>query len=131
MKLSTLLRFFDGITQPQQLSAEIRDEILEYQTKLKKRGSGVPIQVVDDASFIFTVKHFATLARAFQNKELTTYEVNYLADVLELAESAESLEFESEVLREFIFVLANPEINGTISHERVQEMLDSFGEEQS
>ncbi len=58
------------------------------------------------------------------NSQIIT--VSELVDWANVIELREDIEFEDEELKEFIFELANPEINGEITKEKLDKILNQI-----
>ena len=87
----------------------IRGEVANYESLLKKVGSTINLYY-DDVENIYLKNHnVVKLLEETIGGKLTNIELAYICDCLTLAEN---IEFENEQVEEFIFKMADPEING-------------------
>ena len=66
---------------------------------------------------------FIDVMHRYLNDELSDLELEDWANVIECRED---IDFESELIRDYIFELANPSINGKIEKEKVTKMASSL-----
>jgi Ca2+-binding EF-hand superfamily protein len=81
--------------------------------------SETPLYSISIDDFIFVLKRSL-------NDEIDFKTLIIWANVLECRDD---LEFEKEELQEWVFELANPEINGKITKERLQEIVNILQEQ--
>jgi len=76
---------------------------------------------VEEPILVITKVDFYNILEKCIKEEITHDELEYWANIIECRDD---LDFEEEVLQEIIFELANPEINGKISIEKLKEIID-------
>jgi hypothetical protein len=84
-------------------------EVKEYERLLKITGSTIPLYLEEDEELYISKIGFIHLLEQFSSENLSTIYLAYICDCLSLAED---LRCENEELKEIIFELADPEING-------------------
>jgi hypothetical protein len=120
MKLSVLREYFEGTRNSDSLKDELKGNIAEYSERLKKRGSSVPIHLIQDTKLSFGEKELSMLATSFLTGGLTSLELGYIADALLLSDQ---VDFKSEKVMDALEQLTDAEVNGEITETSVREML--------
>lgn len=123
MKLSVIREYLEGARTSDALKNELKEDIAEYSTRLKTRGSTVPVHLIQDTRISFGEKEFSILAASFLAEHLTSLELGYIADALLLSDH---VEFKSEKILEALEQLTDAEINGEITATSVREILDDI-----
>lgn len=102
----------------------IREEVANYESLLKKKGSTINLYY-DDVENVYLKNHnVIKLLEETISGKLTNVELAYICDCLTLAEN---IEFENEQVHEFIFEIADPEINGGFKTEmELKSILANF-----
>jgi len=80
----------------------------------------------EDPIFIIKKIDFSNILRKCIGEEIS---FDVLEDWANAIECRDDLGFEDEKMQEIIFELANPEINGEISKERLKEILKMFNKQ--
>ena len=119
MKLSSLANLLNQKLSAPEYSAEIAGDIAEYTRGLEKRGSVIPIRVIEDTDLLLDRAGLGLLCRLFAYGQLTAAELAYTADVLELAEH---VEFAGPDIASDLAECTDPEINGPLSVARALEI---------
>lgn len=70
---------------------------------------------VDTAYATITSEDFSKILERFRNKEITAEEVHYWAELIECREDIDFEAGHEELLSEYIFHLANPDLWGIVS----------------
>jgi hypothetical protein len=105
MKLSELKDVFAKPDLIESFKENIREEVDEYTSLLKKVGSSVPIYATQDAFLKVGHNELTMLCKAYLDGVLKENYVYYIIDVLQLSEQ---VEFESEELFEIAAGLTDP-----------------------
>lgn len=106
--------------QPAELKERIGDRVSEFKKALSKKGASAPLQIETDGElFIVENEQIRRLCDDYLSEILTEFDVDYLASALEL--SADFV-FASKGVEKAIFLLANPEVNGTLSKNHAREI---------
>lgn len=86
----------------------ILNDIKEYRTGRKKKGTYLPIRINNSGNTISISKdEVRNLINFYLKDEIDAVELEYVANMLELCEDFEY----NESISEFIFLLSTPEIN--------------------
>jgi hypothetical protein len=121
MKLSDLKNLFANPDSIESFKEIIKDEVDEYTSLLKKAGSSVPIYATQDAFLKVGHNDLIMLCKAYVDGTLGENYVNYIIDVLQLSEQ---VEFESEELVDIAAGLTDPEINGPLTHDEANKVIN-------
>ncbi len=124
MKLSVIREYLEGARTSDALKNELKEDIVEYGARLKKRGGTVPIHLIQDTRISFGQKELSILAASFLAEHLTSLELGYIADALLLSDH---VEFKSEKIFEALEQLTDAEINGEITESSVRGILNDIG----
>jgi hypothetical protein len=87
----------------------IRGEVAVYESLLKKKGTTIKLYYDDLENVCLNNRNVEKLVKDTINGKLTNIELAYIFDCLTLAEK---IEFENEKVKDLIFGIADPEING-------------------
>jgi hypothetical protein len=109
MNTSDLESALNSDSFEQTLADKIHNEVEKYKLLLKKTGSSIPLRFNEDKGIILKYSSIKKLLRATQEGKLSNVHLAYICDCLTLGER---VVFESEEVKEIIFDLADPEING-------------------
>jgi hypothetical protein len=120
MELSKLHDFLEGKLTASEFSKEIKNEVAEYKEALKILGKSSPIYLNEDIQIEIGKTELGKLCQVFLSKKLNEYEISYITDALLLSNN---IIFESEQIEELLELLTDPEINGTLTNEKVEEIL--------
>lgn len=91
-------------------------ESLENELSLYGWDSELPLYSISNEDFIFVLKRSINDEIGFDTL------INWANSL----ECRDDLEFKNEAIRELIFELANPEINGDITKRRLQEIVNEL-----
>lgn len=124
MNLHSLADFLAGALSPGALAEEVAPEVEEYRLKSQKIGSALPVYA-DGADFHFLVTpgHIRRLCDAYLRGPLTEAHLSYICNLIELSSSFSTSD---EDVEEAIFLLADPEVNGEVTPERVKQISESL-----
>ena len=81
----------------------------------------MPIYLTEDIDLSIGKKEFIVLCESFLNDELSELEINYVADALLLSNR---VLFEDENISDYIGYLTDPEINGHLTKNDVNNILN-------
>ncbi|RDS81371.1 hypothetical protein [Dyella psychrodurans] len=90
------------------MSSELEEHILG----LRKLGGTAPVQVDEDVDIVLNRAGLRVLCLAFASGKLTTSELAYIADFIQLSERAECA---SEDIVSDLALCTDPEINGPMT----------------
>jgi hypothetical protein len=105
---------------------KIKSEVDAYRSIISsgKKGIKVPIYLEEDVDdFTLSANHVKKLGHSFLNKEIDVYELSYLADALTLSET---ISYDNENSKDAVYSFTDPEINGEITYESVQKIIDQL-----
>lgn len=124
MTLSSLLGLLEG-GSIRQLRSEIAAPLEAFARGLKERGRAAPITLRDKGTPVLVREvHLANLIKAYVSCELSAVELDYVANVLALSPDAE---YSTASVRDVVFALSSPEVNGQLSADRIAALLDELG----
>jgi hypothetical protein len=109
MKSSIINLFLQKKFSLDSFKEAFNSEVEEYERLLKVTGSTIPLYLEEDEELYISKVGFIHLLEQFNVENLSTAYLAYICDCLSLAED---LRCENEELKEIIFELADPEING-------------------
>ena len=89
MKISDLKRLFSGAIKIPSFKELISNQVLVYERLHYKRGSSIPIQLIEDDILFFGKNEFIFLCKAFISKQLNHREISYIADAILLSSSVQ------------------------------------------
>ncbi len=117
--------FLSAKTNTEDFKKIIDEDVENYVNLQKKVGSSIHLNFQDTKEInLNNVKLKRLLEETFEGN-LTSTHLAYLCDCLTLAEN---INFESEHIKEVIFSIADPEINGGyMSTKEIEEILNSLG----
>ena len=124
MTLSLLLALLER-SAFQQLRSEIAVPLESYSRGLKERGRSSPIVLTEMGTpAVVREVHVENLIKAYLSGELSAIELDYLANALDLSEDAD---YATKAVREAVFALSTPEINGRLSADHLTGLLHELG----
>jgi hypothetical protein len=125
MKFSHLNLFLNDRLSSDDFHGFIDDEVLNYSELIKKRGTRIPLLLDEDAELFIDQKAIKKLIKDTLAGHITNIHLAYISDCLTLAEK---VNFESGIVQDIIFELADPEINGGYKTTlQLTEILKLFG----
>jgi uncharacterized protein YqfA (UPF0365 family) len=98
----------------------ISSEVVNYKNLLEKKGSTINLYYDDVENVYLKNNNVVKLLEETVGGKLTNIELAYICDCLTLAEN---IVFENEQVREFIFEIADPEINGGVKTEEELKII--------
>ena len=120
MKLSKLDYLLKNKISLEEFEQDIRNEVSEYEKKLKKKGSSIMINVIEDASMVISRESILKLKDYYISKKMDGYEILYIADCLTLSDT---ISYENKELEELIEKLSNLETKGKIDKNEILSIL--------
>jgi len=109
----------------EQLRTEIAAPLKPFERGLKERGRSCPITLSETGTpAVVREVHVANLIKAYLSRELSPVELDYVANALDLSEDAE---YATESVREVVFALATPEVNGQLNADHLAGLLEELG----
>ena len=124
MKSSDLNQLLKGTSSGGYLQSIINEEVLSYESLLKKKGSSIPLIFHEDEDIMLDAMSVNKLLQEVITGKLSNVHLAYICDCLTLGER---VDFANEKLKDLIFELADPEINGGYkSNPELKEMLDDY-----
>ncbi|WP_396188168.1 hypothetical protein [Flavobacterium sp.] len=102
----------------------IREEVADYESLLKKKGATINLYYDNVENVYLENSSVKKLLEETISGKLTNIELAYICDCLTLAEN---IEFQNEQVQDFIFGVADPEINGGFKTEKeLKSLLANF-----
>ncbi len=122
MNAVSLIEFLSGRLLPENFCKQIDDEVRKYKDSYKVRGSSIPIFLSDNVEkFIITKNEVIRICDTFLIGILSNWHVYYICDAIQL--STELL-IENERLAGLISSMTDPEVNGDLTDETVNEIKE-------
>lgn len=119
MNTSDLNDTLNGQVSGQALAEKISSDVTQYALLLKKKGSTIPLNFIEDKEIFLSRSSIGKLFGEVLSGNLSNVDLAYICDCLTLGES---VFFETENLKDIIFDLADPEING--GFKKTEEIAD-------
>ena len=119
MKLSSLQALLQGKLSPSAYRNELSEWLPAYDRGLAEMGRSVPAVLTDDCEFHLTTQHVLTLCQLFLAGDLTSRELSYTADALQLSDGVDFEPGTADTIAEF----TDPEINGEFTMGRAAELV--------
>jgi len=125
MNASDLDNALNGYSSGQTLADKISKEVEEYKLLMKKTGSSIPLRFNEDKGIFLSNFSIRKLLKETFEGTLSNVHLAYICDCLTLGER---VLFENNDLKELIFNLADPEINGGFkTPEEINYLLNKLG----
>ena len=109
MKASDLNRLLNGLSTGVYLKQSIHREVSTYSELMKKQGSSNPVIFDEDEDIILDSAGIKNLLQETLSGRLSSVDLAYICDCLTLGEKVDYID---ESIKEIIFEIADPEING-------------------
>ena len=119
MKSSIIKAYFNGAITHGDFLASIRGEVQVYADLMDKKGSTIPLIIVEDEVIKLTRKDLKKLLNGVLLDNTPTVNLSYICDCMTLCEE---IEYEDEVLSDIVFEMADPEING--GYRKLNEIIE-------
>ena len=121
MDMRKLRRFFIKEVGIDDILTEIEPEVDAYGKALAKRGASAPVHGTN-GQFTYVVKNYdiQRLCELYLQGKVSELHINYLANLIELSES---FKLENDAVREALFELSSPELNGPVNEKSVREII--------
>jgi len=120
MKSSDLHNFLQSPKNGVQFKRAIQPAIPEFHRGLAEHGRSLPVQIEDQGkNFDVTVENLKNLCSWFLAGTIDAVELEYAANLLELSDD---FSYPKNIADE-LFILGTPDINGTLNHESVRNVL--------
>ncbi len=124
MKASDLYNSLNGLTSGETLSKLISNEVDTYKSLLQKKGSSIPLHFNEDKDIALTTSFVRKLLNETQEGNLSNIHLAYICDCLTLGEN---VTFENEVIKDIIYEIADPEINGGFKNtDEILSLIDKL-----
>lgn len=123
MKLSELKRALLGLFPIDTFESTIDKEVNNYKSSLKIKGTSTPIYLIEDDRLFVGKNELKKLCSLYLSGGLSEGHLNYIVDAILLSNN---VDFENEDIKEQIELLTDPEINGSLSPETVNQILDGL-----
>lgn len=120
MKSSSIKLMLNGELPYKDFKLIISKEMGEYLSGGKERGKSRPVYLDEDVDLFIGERDLKALCEAFLNGFLDESEINYTADAILLSNR---VTFESESVSDRIGFLTDPEINGSLSKENIEKLM--------
>jgi hypothetical protein len=125
MKSSTINSFFTQKISPIEFSKLINSEVVDYERQMSKVGSSVSLYLEENEPINIDKNGLIHLLTSTTLGKLNNIELAYICDCFTLAEE---IHYESEDIKDVIFDLADPEINGGYkSNTKLEEIISTLG----
>jgi len=127
MKLSFLKDYLEGKESISTLKSQISGPLREYREKSRIIGTSRPVILFSDLrDFTIGKEHVIKLCDTYLSGQMDEVEVDYLGSALQLVAAEKDFPFESKIVEEALSFLCDPEVNGTLTKESVQEIRESL-----
>ncbi len=120
MKLSIIKDWINGSIPSNKLRYIIDPSVLEFQKKLKIRGTSIPIYLTEDILLPFGIAEFVFFCDAYIKGDLNELEVSYIAELLLLSSS---VLINEEKIRDGLSFFCDIDIYDSFSVEDVKKLL--------
>ena len=120
MDIILLVDFFNRRLSAVEFSSLIGEEVNKYKEGYKTKGSTIPVYLSGNSeATVFTNDMVLTICDAFLNGTFSQWHVYYICDAILMSDS---LLVKSEGLEEIVSSMTDPEINGELTDETVNEI---------
>ena len=109
MRSSDFNNFLTNNISSQKFIEIIQDNVASYSILMTKIGSIIPLYFQEDEAITLNSSTVKKLLNQVLNGNLNSVHLAYICDCLTLGED---VDFEDEKVKEIIFTIADPEING-------------------
>lgn len=123
MKLTLIKNLFSRKLSKIEFKEIVSQEMIEYISKWKNRGSSRSVYLVEDTEVYIGGQEAIFLLDSFIKTELSILEINYIVDALLLSEK---VKFESEEFLEEFETMTDPEIHGVFTLESAIRLKTYF-----
>jgi hypothetical protein len=119
MRLSSLANLLAGELPASEFSTEIAEELLVHTRGLQKLGGSAPVIVIPDTHLVLDRRGLAVLCRLFASGKLSSAELAYAADALQLSDH---VEFVDASVAGDLAECTDPAVNGPLTIARALEI---------
>lgn len=123
MKCSELKSLLNKITTVEDFKNLIKLEVDQLRALASTKGSSLPILFVEDDSLEIAPKDLLYLLSLFTERKLDAIELSYIVDAILLSDK---VSLEDENLLELIEELTDFEVNGILTGERANEIINNL-----
>jgi hypothetical protein len=123
MRLTDVNDFFKGKLALESFKTIIEKEVILYKQNLQKRGSSVPISLIEDSDLSLDSDIIYKLCKLYLSNEISDYELYYISDAMLLSSR---VIFKNEKNRDILELLTDPEVNGPLTANRIKEILETL-----
>ena len=119
MRLSYLAEYLRGTISTESFLVEISTELSDFSSGLHERGRSCPVVLSEDIDMAVSSNEVLSLCSKVIDGSLNSVQLDYIITALELSDR---VEFASDEIREYIFEMGAPEINGVFTQQRAAEI---------
>jgi uncharacterized membrane protein len=113
-------RLLDDIVSAEYFKVSISDEVENYKRLMKKLGSSITLQLVENEKIVLNKTKFKRLLGMVNSGQLSNVHLAYICDCLSMANDLTADDITSDIIHE----LADPEINGGYADEEtIMELM--------
>jgi len=124
MKSSDINQLLSGNFSVRDLQLTINDEVSTYAILMEKKGSSVPLIFYEDEEIFLNDTNIKILLQETLSGDLSNVHLAYIFDCFT---SGEKVRFETEQVKEIIYEIADPEINGGYkSNKQLQDLISNI-----
>ncbi len=123
MKLSKIKAFLEKQIVINKFKKEIAFEIIDYKKSISKKGGSTSIYLEEDCDLYIGVNEAVFILQEYKKNRLDKYYISYIVDALLLSER---VTFESDEFLELFETLTDPDVNGNLSINVANELLQIF-----
>jgi len=123
MKLSIISDWINGNISSEKLKTIIDPYVLEFQRKLKIKGTSIPFYLTEDVLLSFGILEFIFFCNAYINGNLNELEASYIAELLLLSPS---VLINEEKIKDGLDFFCDIDIYGSFTKEDVKSLLQTI-----
>ena len=114
--------FLGGKISPDKFRALINTQITNYLKQITNKETTMDLHFLEDESIHLDALKFKALLNLIVSGELSNVHLAYICDCFAMADK---VTFETDQIKEFVFELADPEINGGFRQMKELELMAS------
>ena len=119
MNLSSIKKLLNKKITIDSFNEEVASELEKYSNLKMKKGSSLPIHIIEDIETSITTNEIKVLLVLFIQKQISDVTIEYICDCLIMAED---VTYDSKV-SDILFNFSSPEINGTITIDKAKKAI--------